>query len=245
MSDGVPTMSTREIAELTGKRHDHVMRDVRIMLTELCGEDGIPKFGDTLRNDQNGQLYPIYRLPKRECLILVSGYSIELRARIIDRWMELEARLAPPKISATDPKQLRAQLRLEMDRADALESENVELKAVNVAMSDDVAAFRRLADAEGLLLLSDVAKVLGVGPIWLGRWMRDSGWLFYRGRKKKNIAYQDKLDAGLLKTKLVPYEYDDADQWDEQALVTLKGCAALAKEASIIAEAAHRSQLAA
>ena len=85
------TMSSREIAELTGKRHDHVMRDIETQLIELIGHDGLPKFGDTYQNQQNGQVYRMYRLPKRECLIVVSGYSVELRARIIDRLMELEA----------------------------------------------------------------------------------------------------------------------------------------------------------
>lgn len=89
------TMTSREIADLTGKRHDHVMRDIEAQLTELLGAEGLPRFGDTYRNDQNGQIYRMYRLPKRECLIIVSGYSVELRARIIDRWQELEELPAP------------------------------------------------------------------------------------------------------------------------------------------------------
>lgn len=90
-------MSSREIAELAGKRHDHVMRDITVMLTELHGVGGLPNFGDTYRNEQNGQLYPCFNLPKRETMVLVSGYSITLRARIIDRWMELEAAAAQPQ----------------------------------------------------------------------------------------------------------------------------------------------------
>ncbi|WP_370558276.1 Rha family transcriptional regulator [Edwardsiella tarda] len=35
-------MSTREIAELTGKRHDHVLRDARNLLAELQS----PKVGE-------------------------------------------------------------------------------------------------------------------------------------------------------------------------------------------------------
>lgn len=58
-------MSSREIAELTGKRHDHMMRDIRAMLVDLNSEGGVPSFGDTHTNDQNGQFYPIFRLPKR------------------------------------------------------------------------------------------------------------------------------------------------------------------------------------
>ncbi|WP_412058290.1 Rha family transcriptional regulator [Bartonella sp. DGB2] len=101
-------MSSREIAKLCGKRHDHVMRDIRQMLTELYAEEGIiksedtsleaskeacagglPKFGGTYL-DKQGKKQNCYYLPKRECLILVSGYSTVLRAKIVDRWLELE-----------------------------------------------------------------------------------------------------------------------------------------------------------
>lgn len=85
------SMLTTEVAERTGKRHDNVMRDTRRMLTELHGEGGVLSFEETLRNEQNSQSYPCFRLPKRELMVLVSGYSIPLRASIIDRLEELEA----------------------------------------------------------------------------------------------------------------------------------------------------------
>ena len=47
----VRTMTSREIAELTGKRHDHVMTDIRKMLSEL-GLDA-PEFSGTYRTDRN------------------------------------------------------------------------------------------------------------------------------------------------------------------------------------------------
>lgn len=90
------TMSSLEIAELTGKQHKNVMADIRKMLAELHGEAGVLNFQHTHTNPQNGQSYPIFRLPKRETHILVSGYNIKMRAAIIDRWQELEARVALP-----------------------------------------------------------------------------------------------------------------------------------------------------
>ena len=86
------TMSSLEIAKLTGKDHNHVLRDIRTMLEEL--ELGASKFGDTYLSAQKKQM-PCFNLPKRECFILVSGYNIKLRAAIIDRWQELEG--AAPK----------------------------------------------------------------------------------------------------------------------------------------------------
>lgn len=79
------SMSSREIAELTGSTHDNVMTDIRKMLTELHGEGGVFSFQNTHINPQNGQIYPVFKLPKRESLILVSGYNVQMRARIIDR----------------------------------------------------------------------------------------------------------------------------------------------------------------
>ena len=97
-------MSSREIAELTGKRHDHVLRDTEKMLADL-GETSPQIWGDL--NDAYGRPQRVAFLPKRETLILVSGYSVAMRAKIIDRWQELESRAAPaPVLNLRDPKQL-------------------------------------------------------------------------------------------------------------------------------------------
>lgn len=94
LTEGVLTMDSREIAEMTGKEHRKVCRDIEEQLGQL--EGGVARFGHTYIHEQNGQEYPCFKLPKRECLILVSGYSIELRAAIIDRWAELESKDAKP-----------------------------------------------------------------------------------------------------------------------------------------------------
>ncbi len=84
---GRMTMSSLEVAELTGKRHAHVIRDIRNMLLQLG--DTSPQFWGKVPSD-GGRPMEVANLPKRECLILVSGYSVDLRARIVDRWIELE-----------------------------------------------------------------------------------------------------------------------------------------------------------
>lgn len=99
----VVTMSSREIAELTGKQHRNVMRDIRAMLAELDDEGGRLSFEQSYTNDQ-GKKQPCFNLPKRETLILVSGYNVQMRARIIDRWQELEAQAAAPALpNFSDP----------------------------------------------------------------------------------------------------------------------------------------------
>jgi len=82
------TMSSLEIAKLTGKQHKHVLTDIRNMLKEL--DIRTAEFSALLKSKQNKNI-PCYNLPKRETLILVSGYNIKMRAAIIDRWQELES----------------------------------------------------------------------------------------------------------------------------------------------------------
>ena len=83
------TMSSREIAQLTGKDHRHVLADIRKMFEDL-GETSAGFSADL--PDAYGRPQPAFKLPKRETLILVSGYNVGMRAKIIDRWQELEAR---------------------------------------------------------------------------------------------------------------------------------------------------------
>lgn len=88
-------MSSREIAELCGKEHKHVLADIRNMCESL--EIDSAEFSAQYK-DTTGRTLPCFNLPKRETLILVSGYSAELRAKIIDRWQELENNLVETPI---------------------------------------------------------------------------------------------------------------------------------------------------
>ena len=81
-------MTSREIAELTGKEHKHVMRDIETMLNEL--QIDRPSFG-LMYLDSYGRSQPMFSLPKDLTITLVSGYSVVIRHRIVTRWMELEA----------------------------------------------------------------------------------------------------------------------------------------------------------
>lgn len=84
------TMSSREIAELCEKQHPHVLRDIRNMLNSLYPNlDSLDSKEIFAIKNEYGLTLEIL-LPKREVMILVSGYRIDLRAKIIDRLEELE-----------------------------------------------------------------------------------------------------------------------------------------------------------
>ncbi len=86
-------MSSKEIAKVTGKLHQHVMRDIRKLIEQGVQETN---FGLSfiIRKLPNGgtKKTPFYQLTKKGCLILASGYNAKLREAIINRWAELELR---------------------------------------------------------------------------------------------------------------------------------------------------------
>lgn len=85
------TMSSLQIAELTGKRHANVMRDISNLLEQGVSELNF-ELSSYLQAQPNGGYkdVPCYQLTKTGCLILASGYNAVLREKIINRWIELE-----------------------------------------------------------------------------------------------------------------------------------------------------------
>jgi Rha family phage regulatory protein len=133
-------MDSRDIAALTGKRHDNVLRDIKAMLVEM--EVGELKFEGSYLTEQNKEAR-CYILPKRECLILASGYSVKLRAAIIDRWAELEKAKAP----MTRLEFARALLEAE-ERAEEVEREK-KLLLVELDKSKEYASIKRMEKLTG------------------------------------------------------------------------------------------------
>lgn len=86
------TMSTVDIAELTGKRHDNVMRKAK----ELA-DKGIINATQIEERYNNNNIRMVYHLNKTESLNLVANLSPEFTARIIDRWQALENQTALPQ----------------------------------------------------------------------------------------------------------------------------------------------------
>ena len=86
------TMSSREIAELIGKEHKHVMRDLRVLSDQLG--DMFEGSVQLWTHPQNGQEYQEYVIKRDTCITLLTGYDAVSRMKVIKRWQELEAKSA-------------------------------------------------------------------------------------------------------------------------------------------------------
>ena len=219
---GTLTMSSREIADLTGKEHKNVLSDIRNMLEKL-GKTSADFSADL--PDAYGRIQPGFKLDRELTMTLVSGYDIPLRHRVVVKLAELEQKVGTGTLAI--PKTLPEALRLAADLAE--QKAHVEAK---LALAEPKAeALDRISDAEGTTNITVSAKTLQVQPKCLFGHMRQNRWIYRRPGGGGYVAYQDKIQAGYLVHKVTTIQRDDGtDKVVQQVLVTGKGLAKLSQE---------------
>ncbi|WP_405120792.1 phage antirepressor KilAC domain-containing protein [Pseudomonas leptonychotis] len=216
------TMSSREIAELTGKRHDNVMRTIETL--KASGVIGLPHFEEVPNPGPGPQVIKQYQVGKRDSFVVVAQLSPEFTAALVDRWQELEQATATPAI----PQNLPEALRLAADLAE----QNNQLRLVVTEQAPKVEALARIADARGSMCLTDAAKHLGVQRKVLIAWLRENRWVYRREGSTRLVAYQPREASGLLEHKVTVLGLDDEGEQRlaGQVRVTPKGLAMLAQK---------------
>ena len=201
-------MTSLEIAEVTGRQHYNVMRDIRNIL-----DQGVAELNFELGSykDKNNQQRPMYTLTKKGCLILASGYDAVLREKIINRWEELERKERQQQepldedkailfalttlqkrveIKEKEIKQLQQQTQV-LTAQNQLQEHALKIQAPKVEYHDKVLSSTSTYDT------TQIAKELGMSAITLNKKLQDlkvqyklSGqWILYA--KYQNKGYTD------------------------------------------------------
>ena len=211
-SSDVLTMSSLEIAELTGKQHKNVLMDIRNMLNQL--EIQSAKFSADYKDDK-GRTYQCYNLPKDETICLIAGYNVQVRMRIIKRWQELEEK---ESAQFKMPKTLSEALLLAGQQA-ALAEERQRLLEQHKPKVEFAETVER---SDGTLSIGEFAKLLPkewkIGRNKLFKWLRDNKYLM-----KDNVPYQRYVNEGLFEVIETVSEYDSQDYINLLTLITGKG----------------------
>lgn len=115
----------------------------------------------------------------------------------------------------------------------------IEMQGEIEEMRPQVQALERIAISEGSMCITDAAKTLQVQPKALFGFLRAHGWIYTRQGSSEYIAYQGKLQSGLLEHKTtVVTRSDGSEKTTTQVRVTPKGLIRLAKEFPPVAQAA-------
>lgn len=207
-----PVMSSVELSELTGKRHDNVLSDIRKMLAEIQSPE---KSGDY--KDSMGRTQPCLLLDKEETICLVAGYSAQLRIRIIRRWQELEQQVTQPAMMI--PQTLPEALRLAAELAE----QKMALERQAALDAPAVAFAKQIASIEKGITLSAFAKAAGLGPTKLFALLRERKILMSCRGERWNLPMQEFVDRGYFSTRESTYDSNGEKRISFTPLITGKG----------------------
>lgn len=177
------TMSSREIAELVGKEHKHVMRDLRVLREQLG--DMFEGVAQIWTHPQNKQQYEEYAIKRDTCITLLTGYDSVSRMKVIKRWQELESAQKPAIPQTYAAALLEAgRLAMELEQAEA-----------QLAIAAPKAEFvDRYVDAKGTYGFRQVAKMLSVKENWFSDFLIEKA-IMYR-LSGRLTAHSGHIDAG-------------------------------------------------
>ena len=199
--DGIQTISSLEIAKITGKPHNDVLKDIRRILGEA--EISLGFFSQSYLNAQNKR-QPCFALPRRECDLVISGYSVKYRLAIIDRWRELESMVAARALPT--PIEIARNYLASLEHVEALETK-ISIDAPKVKFHDTVMASESVCQ----MALACQTAQLPFGRNMLYQKLREKGVLI-DGGNRHNLPTQKYVDRGLFVVKEQSFEHPKTGQ---------------------------------
>lgn len=158
------SMSSQDIAELVGSRHDKVKQSIERLAER--GTIQLPPMGE-VRNHL-GQSVSVYQIAKRDSFVVVAQLSPEFTAALVDRWQELEGQIAHPReLSRMDLIQI----------AFEAEQQRLQLTIQVEAQASKIHSMEKLFK-EGMTHTQFCKGLNGVNVMQVGKFLEGRSWLY-------------------------------------------------------------------
>ena len=176
-------VDSRQVAELTGKKHFHLLRDIEKYIRVISTNhnmDWLDFFIETTYKDEKGETRPCYRLTRKGCDLVANKMTGEkgilFTASYVDKFHEMEQTLYANAIKLQ--KETLARYNLLTEKHENLVEENQKLKPKShycewVLKSKDAILVTVLAKDYGMSAFSfnELLKSLGIqykrGGVWV------------------------------------------------------------------------------
>ena len=200
-------MSTKEIADLTGKQHTKVIAVLNDLVSKGVANSATRS---EFKSEQNGQVYRSFLINKRDSLVLVARLSPEFTAAIVDRWQELEGSQRQFNI----PQTLGEALQLAADQAKQLE-----LQAPKVAFVDNC------VERGQLMTATQVAQKHKMSAVKLNKFLDELGGVYSKSVKRSRVFLSGFIADELGENKQTELGYSQClftakgEQWIHEKLI--------------------------
>ena len=211
------TMSSLEIAKLTGKPHNDVLKAIRAMEPAWEKVNG-GNFSRVEYKDAKGEMRPCFELTKTECLYVATKFNDEARAKLVIRWEELEKKSREGLIALpnfTDPaeaamawaKEYREKKVLAIENQSLhkeivrLEQDNSNLAAEVQVLSDDKNYLDLIMRSRSLMTVTQIAQDYGMSAKAMNQILANMG-IQYKNNGQW-ILYSKYKDGGYVSSRSI------------------------------------------
>ena len=212
------TMTSLEIAEITGRNHKDVMRSIREMEEAWVKVNG-RKFALVEYKDAKGEMRPCYSLNKTECLYIATKFNDEARAKLVLRWEELEKNSKPQlpgtylealkQLVASEEQKQRLALenKQQAEQLEAKDTEIVQLSTTITEMQPKVSYVDTILSSKETVTTTQIAQDYGQSAKAFNILLRNFG--IQRKVGGQWILYAKYLSNGYVQSETFPVLHRD------------------------------------
>lgn len=196
-------LDSREVAEMVGKEHKNIIRDIRGYLVEFSQLNFEPSdfFIESTYKNERGKVYPCYLITKKGCEFIAHKLTgvkgTEFTAKYINRFHEIEGII---QSHIPQGKELLALAVLEAQKTIEEQTSKIE------EMKPHAILGQAITSANTSILVGDLAKILRQNGIDTGaqrlfEYLREKGYLIKRKGTDWNLPTQRSMEMGLFEIK--------------------------------------------
>jgi Rha family phage regulatory protein len=180
------TYTSLQMAEITGKRHSEILRDIRDEMSKLGEAISLSIFAQSDYVNDRGQKQPMYQMGKKGWLQMGARYDAKTRYAIIDFVEKMESALDLPQTFSEA-------LLLAGEQAKQIEEQTLLIEQ----SKPKVEAYETISNSNKLSTVSQVSALFNMGRNTLYAWLKK--YKYVMGSHK---PYQKYIDNGLFDYKI-------------------------------------------
>lgn len=199
---GQKYLDSREVAEMVGKEHNKLLRDIRVYITQLNASKvgHTDFFTESQYTDKSNRQKPCYLVTKKGCEFIAHKLTgvkgTEFTAKYINRFHEMEDTIKTQLPQGND---LIALAVIEAQKMIAERDKQIERMKPKEIFADAVSA------SKNAILIGDLAKLISQNGYRIGQnrlfdWLRNNGYLIKSG-SSRNRPMQRYVEQGLFEVK--------------------------------------------
>lgn len=203
-------MTSLQVAEITGKEHKNVLRDIRNMEASWVKVNG-RRFELVDYIDAKGEKRPCYSLTKTECLYIATKFNDEARAKLVLRWEELEkAKSFVTLPDFSNPAEAARAWADQYEKTKAAEKEMIALSKTMAVMEPKVSYYDKILNSKATVTVTQIAQDYGLSAKALNDILQRLGI-----QHKVNgqwILYAPHISQGYVHSKSISITHADGTQ---------------------------------